>query len=264
MTARPSVLLTNDDGVDSPGLWALADALAPVADVTVVAPATDQSGVGRRKSHEAALDRREDAVALDGTPAACVQAGLDRFVQGADLVVAGCNPGPNVGEHVVGRSGTVGAAREAAFAGVPGLALSLYDPLQGVREFAREAFDPAGRVAASVATSGLDDGVFDAAPVLNVNVPAGPTERPTVRVTEPAEHRGVRTTLADGVVQFHDTFYDGIRPDDPAPMDHPVGSDIRALADGEVSVTPLSPGLAAPAGADPPVDALADRLAEDG
>lgn len=264
MTDRPAVLLTNDDGVDSPGLWALEEALAPVADVTVVAPATDHSGVGRKKSHEAAVERRDDAVVLDGTPAACVQAGLDRFVPDAALVVAGCNPGPNVGEHVVGRSGTVGAAREAAFAGVPGLALSLYDPPQGVREFAREEFAPAGRVARFVAAAGHDAGVFDAASVLNINVPAGPTERQTVRVTEPATNRGVDTTVADGVVQFHDTFYDGIRPDGPAQMDHPVGTDLRAIHDVEVSVTPLTPGLSTPEAADPPVDALADRMADGG
>lgn len=241
VTDFPRVLLTNDDGVDAPGIAALRDALEPVADVTVVAPAADQSGVGRRDAGEAAVEHRDGAVVLDATPAACVHAGLDRYAPDADLVVSGVNEGPNIGEHVVGRSGTVGAAFEAAFYDTPGLALSLYDPPEGKREFAYDEYDAAARFARFAVEEGREAGLFDGAPVLNVNAPADPPDPPTVRVTEPGSVRGVETTLDDGVLQFHDTFYAGIRPERPAEMDHPVGTDIRACHDLEVSVTPLDP-----------------------
>lgn len=254
----PTVLLTNDDGADATGLAATREALEPVADVVVVAPAEDHSGVGRRNSYEAAVEERGDAVVLDGTPAACVQAGLDRYAPDADLVVSGCNPGPNVGEHVLGRSATVGAAREAAFLGTPGLALSLYDPPTGGREFDHEEFAEAGRFARFAVEEGLDAGLFDAAPVLSVNAPADPVDDLSVRVTHPGASRGVTTSLDDGVLSFHDGFYDGIDPQQDDEMDHPLGSDVRALDDLEVSVTPLEPGLGVP---EVPPDAVAGYLA---
>lgn len=242
--SRPRVLLTNDDGIDAVGLAALHDTLQTVADVTVVAPLEDRSGVGRKKSYETPIHEHDLGVALEGTPADCVQAGLDRYTPDADLVMAGINPGPNIGEHVVGRSGTVGAAREAAFSGVPGVAVSLYDPPHGARAFEYDDFAEAGRFARHVVTDGLGSGLFEAAPVLNVNVPVEPASPTTVRLTRPAESGTMETREDDGVLTFHDTFYDDIRPGPPGEVTDPVGTDIRACDDVEISVTPLGRGVA--------------------
>jgi len=122
------VLLTNDDGVDSPGLDALRDALSTLGKVTVVAPATDQSGVGRARSRTVGITDHDDAIAVAGTPADCVAYGLRGLDHEFDLVVSGCNHGPSIGAYVLGRSGTVGAAMEAGFLGVPAVAVSAYHP----------------------------------------------------------------------------------------------------------------------------------------
>ncbi|UIO99969.1 5'/3'-nucleotidase SurE [Halobaculum sp. CBA1158] len=127
MTAsRPHVLVTNDDGIDSPGLAALYEELRAVAEVTVVAPAEDQSGVGRSRSRAVDVDDHEWGHEVHGTPADCVAFALRALEAEFDLVVSGCNLGPNCGEYIMGHSGTVGAAVEAAYLGVPALAVSAY------------------------------------------------------------------------------------------------------------------------------------------
>ena len=117
------VLLTNDDGIDETGLRALHEALSGVAEVTVVAPADDQSAVGRSLSSRVAVDRRETGYAVHGTPADCVVAGLQSLAPDVDLVVSGCNRGANLGQYTLGRSGTVSAAVEAAFFECPAIAV---------------------------------------------------------------------------------------------------------------------------------------------
>lgn len=124
--SQANVLLTNDDGVDSPGLAALYEELRAVADVTVVAPVDDQSGIGRARSRAVDVDDHEWGHAVHGTPADCVAWGMRRLDERVDLVVSGCNLGPNCGEYIMGHSGTVGAAVEAAYLGAPAIAVSAY------------------------------------------------------------------------------------------------------------------------------------------
>src|SRR6056297_4327728 len=128
MADQLEILLTNDDGIDSPGIRALYEALQDVGNVTTVAPATDQSAVGRAMSYEVEVEEHELGYAVEGTPSDRVVAGLAELGPYPDIVVSGCNEGANIGAYVLGRSGTVSAAVEAAFFGVPAVAASLHVP----------------------------------------------------------------------------------------------------------------------------------------
>ncbi|MFC6726907.1 5'/3'-nucleotidase SurE, partial [Halobium palmae] len=162
-----------------------------------------------------------------------------------DAVVAGCNDGPNLGAHKIERSGTVCAAIEAGFLGLPGLAFSLYDPAEGGREFVREEFDEAGRVARFLLRRVVDDGLPDAVDYLNVNVPTG-VDEPRIRITEPTYHYDVRIDEVEvedeegGSYRAWDHFYDPLVPEVDVDVTDAVGTDRRAVADGEISVSPLS------------------------
>ncbi|MFQ5743218.1 MAG: 5'/3'-nucleotidase SurE [Acidobacteriota bacterium] len=128
------VLITNDDGVDSPGLHALVAAFAEVAEVTVVAPAADASGTAdmsvalRQRQltvHQLTLPDGHPATAVEGNPADAVLVAIRKLMapDGPDLVVSGINTGPNLAAaHIF--SGTIGAARVAGFLGVPAIAVS--------------------------------------------------------------------------------------------------------------------------------------------
>ena len=120
------ILLTNDDGIDAPGLAVLADLCREWGDVVVVAPDQERSGCGHATTTSRPLrvaDRGPGRFAVDGTPADCVRLGLTRLAGEVDWVVSGINRGGNLGVDIH-LSGTVAAAREAALAGRPALALS--------------------------------------------------------------------------------------------------------------------------------------------
>lgn len=122
------IVVTNDDGYDQPGLAALVEAVSPLGEVTIVAPATPQSNVGHQVSlkNPMQVDRKSDkTVVVHATPADCSRLAIKVFVPDADWVIAGINPGANLGSDVY-RSGTVAAAREAAILGIPAVAVSQY------------------------------------------------------------------------------------------------------------------------------------------
>lgn len=132
---RPLILFTNDDGIDSPGLWASAGAFTEIADILIVAPLEQQSGTGRSlpissignivERHMKIGDKTIDAYAVGGTPAQAVQHGVYELADRTpSLVISGINYGENVGNGVT-ISGTVGAALEAACLGIPAMAVSL-------------------------------------------------------------------------------------------------------------------------------------------
>lgn len=133
--AKPQILLTNDDGIQSPGLWAAAAALAAIGHVTVAAPQEQSSGMGRSLPKDSSgIIRKEkllvngqewDVYAVNGSPAQAVQhAVLEIMKKTPDLVVSGINYGENVGLGTA-ISGTVGAAMEGAELGCPSIAISL-------------------------------------------------------------------------------------------------------------------------------------------
>jgi 5'-nucleotidase len=240
MTADPTVVLTNDDGIDAPGIAAVHDALREVADVTVVAPADDQSGVGRRATREFGVRDHDRGYAVTGTPADCVAYGL-HVVDDPDFVVAGCNDGPNVGADNAGRSGTVGAAAEAAFLGYAGIAISAYDVEKGGWiDFDDAAFAHPAEVARDLVET-VDPGDLTAKEAfLSVNVPTERTPETKLRLTEPVHDYSLRVTESENGYDVTSAFYDPLRPDHDAVVTDPVGTDRRALADGDVSVAPLS------------------------
>lgn len=228
------ILVTNDDGVRSDGILALADALRPLGDVTIVAPLNEASAIGhaltlRRPLHIEPFG--EKIFAVDGTPTDCVNIAVTKVLDGMpDLVVSGINKGWNIGDDVT-YSGTVAGALEGALLGVPSLAVSL--------QFTRGAFDfgPASSIAAQYARAVLERGL-PARTLLNINVPAGPIRG--IRVTVQGKRNHV-TSVMDVIDPRQRVWYwieEG--QNDWEPHDR---SDYQAVKDGFVSVTPLHPDL---------------------
>jgi 5'-nucleotidase len=263
------LLLTNDDGIHSPGLTAVYEHLSPHWDVTVVAPASDQSGVGRSRSdlsYERAdaieISDHEWGYAVDGTPADCVAVGLRHIPEAdeIDLVVSGANNGPNVGSYILGHSGTVGAAVEAAFLGTPAVAVSGYDHETYFPEDGDSSFDAIGAATRDLLALLEDTAVFDGdVDYLNVNIPAAETD--TIAVTKPlADYDtrvvdGERTTFESNYWATHPVEGDGF----PIGLDgyedeYPAWSDRAAIVDREISVTPLGTPQSV---VDPPSDVVA-------
>ncbi|WP_224449928.1 5'/3'-nucleotidase SurE [Haloprofundus salilacus] len=240
---RPRILLTNDDGIESVGFVALYDALSEVADVTAVAPADDQSAVGRKMSHRVDVTEHELGYAIEGTPADCTVVGLESLCPDVDMVVAGCNKGANLGAYVLGRSGTVSAAVEAAFFDVPAIAVSLYIPAGEVpwEEAATdtEDFREATDATTYLVERAFDAGVFEHAEYLNVNAPLPDDGPAPMQVTRPstmyemtAEH-----DAENGHITLTDRVWTRMRNDD---IPDPDGTDRRAIVDGKISVSPLT------------------------
>jgi 5'-nucleotidase len=178
-------LLTNDDGVTAPGIWAAARTLACMGQVTVVAPATNYSGYGAALPPARTLScfpyRRSDghppnviAYGLAGTPANCAHAGLSGVLGGGpfDLVVSGVNHGANLGRDVF-YSGTVGAALTAHLLGVPAIAVSLDVGPAGVAHWdtAAWALGEVVRLWQDQTSTALGTGLEPTPVVFNVNVP---------------------------------------------------------------------------------------------
>src|SRR5262245_33321751 len=163
------ILVTNDDGYRSDGIRALAEALAPLGDVTIVAPIEEASAIGHALTlrRPLRLDKIEERVfAVDGTPTDCVNIAVTQIYHGLpDLVVSGINKGWNLGDDVT-YSGTVAGAFEAALLGVPGIAVSLCAT--------RAAYDfgPSAQAAATVADA-IARQPLPARTFLNINLPKG-------------------------------------------------------------------------------------------
>jgi len=231
------ILLTNDDAIEAAGLHAAYDAIKDLGEVYVVAPARVQSAT----SHAITLHRpipvspyrceQFEGFAVDGRPADCVKLALAELVGPVDLVVSGINHGANVGVNVH-YSGTVGAAREAAFQGVPAIALSLHlgDKTQEhyvrAAAYAREAIDVALR-------AGIDQGVL-----VNINVPilddgAEPVGMKVVPLNvSPMHDRFTKTTDANGKASYtpHDSM---------AFTDRGNGTDVDTLYAKYITLTPM-------------------------
>jgi len=168
------ILVTNDDGVQAPGLLALAQEMRKIGEVTVFAPDHNWSASGHVKTmdhplraHEVLLADGSTGLTTDGAPSDSVALALLGVVkEKIDLVISGINPHENIG-HDVTYSGTVTAAMEAIIGGVPGIAVSLFAPedFHGTLDYSTAA-KVGVRVAARVLAGGLPEGVL-----LNVNVP---------------------------------------------------------------------------------------------
>jgi len=231
------ILLTNDDGVHAPGLGAMERQLRELGDVCVVAPATEQSGVGHSITYLTPLTAKEVYVGrrqvgrgrLRASPADCVKLGVTELCPGCpDLVVSGINGGLNAGINVL-YSGTVAAAIEGAFFGITSVAVSL--------EFDEHAdFDKAARMASTIIRQILDQ--KGAEPELyNLNIP-----------TLALENGGEVCTVPMDVTPYDEQYEKRIDPFGrpyywatgyPPPAKKNAKTDLAAIAEGFVTLTPL-------------------------
>ncbi|QDQ28362.1 5'/3'-nucleotidase SurE [Chitinimonas arctica] len=232
-------LLSNDDGYFAPGLAALAAALEPLGEVSVVAPERDRSGSSNSLTLDRPLSLKRAPSGfhyVNGTPTDCVHLAVTGLLEAArpDVVVSGINHGANMGDDTI-YSGTVAAATEAYLLGIPAVAISL-------AKHNAAHFDTAARVAVELVARMQRDPVRGAV-LLNVNVPDIPYE----------ELRGWRVTRlgrrhkAEPVIKSNnprgDTIY-WVGPVGTA-QDAAEDTDFWAVANGYVSITPLQIDLTA-------------------
>jgi 5'/3'-nucleotidase len=231
------ILVTNDDGILAPGIAALADALRPLAEIHVVAPESGQSGAAHAITFMHPLICERISVggqpfgwSVDGSPADCVKLGVRELCPGRpDLVVSGINAGSNLGVDVI-YSGTVAAAVEAAFIGIPSIAISL--EASGGFDFSAAAGQARDIVRRAI------DLAISPGTVLNVNLPRLDRGAPRgVRVvpqsTSPWTDTYDRRTDPRGRVYYWlgDT---GGRAAEDGP-----DTDLMALRAGYITITPL-------------------------
>lgn len=240
------ILVTNDDGVSAPGLFALVQEMRKLGKVSVLAPDRNWSGGGHVKTLDRALRVKEvlladgtQAFASDGAPSDCVAlATLGFFKEAINFVVSGINVGANLG-HDVTYSGTVTAAMEAVIGGVPGIAISL-ETVDG--HLGEIDFGPAARAASKIVRQVIENGLAHEV-LLNVNVPFLSDDK----------IRGIVLTR-QGLRVYHSRLDERVDPRNKAyywiggeaPTGVPErGTDVGALAEGFVSVTPLQLDLTA-------------------
>lgn len=231
-----SILVSNDDGVNAPGLALLASSLAPLGEVTVVAPDRDRSGASNSLTLDTPLRVTRLAngfIAVNGTPTDCVHLAVTGLLDKApDLVVSGINGGANLGDDVL-YSGTVAAAMEGRFLGRPAIAISMVsgEPTH---------YDSAARVA-RLLVERLEEMALPHETLLNVNVPDRPWSAfAGLRATRlGTRHRAEHTVRANDP-RGRAVYWIG------APgtaSDAGADTDFAAVAAGAVSVTPLTADL---------------------
>ncbi|MBU2491150.1 MAG: 5'/3'-nucleotidase SurE [Bacteroidetes bacterium] len=230
------ILISNDDGIESRGIYELTKALKEIADVTVVAPLTEQSAVGHAITMKIPLRVTKHykngeffGYAVTGTPADCIKIGMRNIIKFTpDLVVSGINHGSNTAINII-YSGTVSAAREAAIMDVPSIAISVTDHHPKHFEYACKVVK---ELALKVAEKGLKNGTM-----LNVNVPDLPEK----------DIAGVLITT-QGKSKWDDIYEERVDPygnnyywltGNLTEVDNHLGTDQFAIRNKYVSVTPI-------------------------
>jgi len=234
----PHFLITNDDGVTSPGLLALAQALREIGDVSILAPHRNWSVTGHNKTMHKPLRAwsvrladGSEALTTDGSPSDCVALAVMGLIDSPiDVVISGINNRPNLGDDIT-YSGTVAAAMEGAISGYPAIAVS-------IDEGEPYHWRTAARAAARIARKLLENGGMPAGTLLNLNVPNLPE----------GQINGYQVTRL-GQRRYHDELvirrdpngkpYYWIGGGPPSSILEP-GTDVHALANGYISLTPLS------------------------
>ncbi|MGI9456726.1 MAG: 5'/3'-nucleotidase SurE [Aeoliella sp.] len=234
------ILLTNDDGIYAPGLEAMERELSRLGEVVVVAPATEQSGVGHSitfltplMAKEAFDGDRRRGWAVEGSPADCVKLAIAKFCpREPDLVVSGINGGLNVGINVL-YSGTVAAATEGALYDIPSIAVSL--------EYSDHArFDRAAQISVGVIEQLLANDAFRDHKLYNLNMPTSATHRS-------ANETQLRI-VPMGVARWPAEFEERRDPQGrryywaagTPPTEFPCETDLTAIYEGRVTLTPLT------------------------
>lgn len=234
------ILITNDDGIDSPGISALVDILMPAHDVVVVAPSGNRSGVSHAITADEAItmERRYDAPVLafacSGTPADCVFIGSTELAQRPQLVISGINHGPNLADDV-NYSGTVAGAVEASLLGIPALAVSLASNHE--EPLGRRYWESAAEIVARCIAQALV-ALRDAASYWNLNVPNAPIEAIRgIAVTRLGRKRICGRMVGqerDGATRYYRAWESPFETDRDT-----LGTDIGAVHAGYASLTPL-------------------------
>lgn len=234
------ILVTNDDGIDASGFQALYRELSTIGNVTAVAPADDQSAVGRTVSASVSVRTHELGYVVEGTPVDCVIAGVSSLLPETDLVVAGCNHGANLGAGVLGRSGTVSAAVEAAFLGVPALAASMYVPSPHWEKsdgLSIEQFDTAVQATSYLAERAVQADVFQTIDYLNINAPLAENATGEMRLTYPSEVYELYSEQDDSEIRIENSIWEKLGQ---GTISDPEGTDRRAILENCISVSPLT------------------------
>ena len=226
------ILLSNDDGYSAPGLVTLANALRPLADITVVAPERNRSGA----SNSLTLDRplrvskaENGHFKVDGTPTDCVHLAITGLLErDPDMVFAGINHGGNLGDDVI-YSGTVAAATEGRFLGLPAVAISL----AGINP---THFDTAAQVAVSLLQR-IRRHPLPADTILNVNVPDVPlADIKGFAATRLGQRHKAEPVIKSTDPRGHEIYWVGLAGPE---QDAGPGTDFHAVRNNYVSVTPL-------------------------
>ena len=232
----PRILVTNDDGVHSEGIRALAAAVAHLGEVTIVAPIQEASAIGhaltlRRPLRVEPISPR--VFAVDGTPTDCVNLAITHVLGGKpDLILSGINKGWNLGDDVT-YSGTVSGALEGALLGIPSIAVS-------TQRVADECeFGPSALAAAQVAGQVLERGIPKFT-FLNINTPRGALKGFRVTVQAKRNHVTVVSERIDPRQRAYYWIEEGENEWEPHDR-----SDYQAVRDGYVSITPLQPDMTA-------------------
>lgn len=231
------ILLSNDDGVYAPGLRALAEALAEISTITVVAPDRDRSAASKSLTLYKPVRPRvleNGFVSVDGTPADCVHYALTAYLTDQpDMVVAGINAGGNLGDDVM-YSGTVAAATEGRFLGLPSLATSLVSSHGG--GIPADNYQAAAKVVKQIIKHLLSN-PLPADTILNVNIPDLPYEQLTgLEVTRLGQRHRAEPMIKATDPRGHVVYWVGASG---AEQDAGPGTDFYAISQGRVSITPL-------------------------
>ncbi len=229
------ILISNDDGYLAPGIIALADALAPIADIVVVAPDSNRSGASNSLSLDRPLSVQQAPNGfyyVNGTPTDCVHIALTGMLDvRPDMVVSGINNGQNMGDDTL-YSGTVAAATEAYLFGIPAIAFSQV-------AFGWEHLDAAARLARDIVLRRFDE--LPKPYLLNVNIPNLPYENlNVVRATRLGKRHQSEPAIRAQDPRGREIFWIG---PPGATRDAGEGTDFYATLHGEVSVTPLQVDL---------------------
>ncbi|MEJ5350362.1 MAG: 5'/3'-nucleotidase SurE [Melioribacteraceae bacterium] len=230
------ILITNDDGIDSAGISALADEMKKIGDVTVVAPRTEQSAVGHAITMKIPLrvteyfkDGEFFGYAVEGTPADCVKIGIRNIMKTKpDIVISGINNGSNTAINII-YSGTVSAAREAAIMDVPSIAVS-------VTSHAAKNFQFAAKISKALSLLVMKNGLPNGT-LLNVNVPDLPEN----------QIAGIKLTR-QGKSKWDDIYEERIDPygkkyywltGNLIETDNDLNTDQFAIKNNHVSISPI-------------------------
>ncbi len=243
--STPLILVCNDDGIDAPGILALASSLDGLGEIVVVAPLLEQSAVGHAITIRDPVRARPwpfrtpfgeiTAFRVSGTPADCVKLAMDKFLPRApSIVVSGINQGPNAAVNVI-YSGTVSAATEATILGIPAVAVSYCRWTGG-------NFDASARIARQIVRRVLEKGLPHGI-LLNVNVPDLPIdELKGIAITRQARSKW-EESYSERVDPFNQPYYwlSGTFIN----MDSGENTDLEAIENGFVSVTPIQHDMTA-------------------